>query len=159
MRVPMFVRRLLNSVVAPQMWIPRGPEAATRNHLKQCTSSSGVYVSGATRIRRARGWSSDSDIPEEVPAALRAFELSMSFEVDLSLAIALVHVVVIDVPVLASNATDFSKAAMAAIEFVAGYVISHSDTLQVQTSRGNYLWLPSVQVDFDVSRFAGAKHG
>jgi hypothetical protein len=53
---------------------------------------------------------------------------------------------------LASNPTALGEAAKAALEFVVSHVRSHSDTLKVQTSRGNYLSSLSVraeQVDFD----------
>ncbi len=53
---------------------------------------------------------------------------------------------------LASIPTPFGEAAKAAIVFVVGHVRSHSDSLKVQTSRGNYLsslTIRSEQVDFD----------
>ena len=53
------------------------------------------------------------------------------------------------------------QAASGAIKFMASQVRSHSDALQVQTSRGNYLLLSTSakQVDVDDFRFIGAWHG
>jgi len=62
--------------------------------------------------------------------------------------------VVIPVPVvmelngLSSNSSPLGKASQAAMAYISSHIRSHSTSLKIQTSKGNYLGIYSEQVDF-----------
>ncbi|EPT05881.1 hypothetical protein FOMPIDRAFT_1044362 [Fomitopsis schrenkii] len=124
-------------------------------------SSSQGHVSPSAPRRRPRG-------PKQVRSTLRVVPgyttlvfdtniLLSSLSIFSSLVECLQWTVVVPLPVimeldgLASNASPLGEAATAALVYITSHIRSHSTSLKVQTSRGNYLSSLSIrteQVDF-----------
>ncbi|EIW85261.1 hypothetical protein CONPUDRAFT_141912 [Coniophora puteana RWD-64-598 SS2] len=136
---------------------------ARRQYLRSMLASSGRTGSGIRhdRVRRNRTIKPQHNlkiVPGYTNLVLDTNILLSSLSIISSIVQSLTWTIVLPVPVimeldgLKSNDSQLGQAAKAALAFVTSHIHSHSTSLKVQTSKGNYLTslvIRTEQIDFD----------